>query len=184
MWLLFLEINDLQSLYKYTVLYSWDSLVHFPNYPKRVHLLICICACNCVVIISGVHHSLEFTYISSRRIFRSLRRSHTLMSQPAVDVKPVPREELVPQYVEKLKDSELGFRREYEVGCLENVFWWFIIAALNRVVYMNVFAIPNNTFSIVMFLSVLNFCSVLWKFTDLDITGLYMMAIYTCNWFH
>ncbi|XP_042869505.1 tyrosine-protein phosphatase 69D-like isoform X2 [Penaeus japonicus] len=48
------------------------------------------------------------------RIFRSLRRSHTLMSQPAVDVKPVPREELVPQYVDKLKDSELGFRREYE----------------------------------------------------------------------
>ncbi|XP_071521092.1 tyrosine-protein phosphatase 69D [Panulirus ornatus] len=48
------------------------------------------------------------------RIFRSLRRSHTLMSQPAVDVKPVPREELVSQYVEKLKDSELGFRREYE----------------------------------------------------------------------
>ncbi|XP_050718014.1 tyrosine-protein phosphatase 69D-like isoform X2 [Eriocheir sinensis] len=44
----------------------------------------------------------------------SLRRSHTLMSQPAVDVKPVPREELVPQYIEKLKDSELGFRREYE----------------------------------------------------------------------
>ncbi|XP_066940417.1 tyrosine-protein phosphatase 69D [Macrobrachium rosenbergii] len=48
------------------------------------------------------------------RIFRSLRRSHTLMSQPAIDVKPIPREELVPQYVEKLKDSELGFRREYE----------------------------------------------------------------------
>lgn len=38
------------------------------------------------------------------------------MSQPAVDVKPVPREELVPQYIEKLKESELGFRREYEVG--------------------------------------------------------------------
>lgn len=48
------------------------------------------------------------------RIFRSLRRSHTLMSQPAVDVKPVPRDELVSQYIEKLKDSELGFRREYE----------------------------------------------------------------------
>ncbi|XP_042222169.1 tyrosine-protein phosphatase 69D-like isoform X2 [Homarus americanus] len=48
------------------------------------------------------------------RIFRSLRRSHTLMSQPAVDVKPVPRDELVPQYIDKLKDSELGFRREYE----------------------------------------------------------------------
>ncbi|XP_063848921.1 tyrosine-protein phosphatase 69D-like isoform X1 [Scylla paramamosain] len=48
------------------------------------------------------------------RIFRSLRRSHTLMSQPAVDVKPIPRDELVPQYIEKLKDSELGFRREYE----------------------------------------------------------------------
>ncbi|KAK3883163.1 hypothetical protein Pcinc_012496 [Petrolisthes cinctipes] len=48
------------------------------------------------------------------RIFRSLRRSHTLMPQPTVDVKPVPREELVPQYIDKLKDSELGFRREYE----------------------------------------------------------------------
>ncbi|CAL4098877.1 unnamed protein product, partial [Meganyctiphanes norvegica] len=48
------------------------------------------------------------------RIFRSLRRSHTLMSQPAVDVKPIPKDELIQQYVEKLKDSELGFRREYE----------------------------------------------------------------------
>lgn len=56
-----------------------------------------------------------------RRIFRSLRRSHTLMSQPAVDVKPVPRDELVPQYIEKLKDSELGFRREYEVGCVSMI---------------------------------------------------------------
>lgn len=63
--------------------------------------------------IQGIYHTLP-----CRRIFRSLRRSHTLMSQPAVDVKPIPREELVPQYIDKLKDSELGFRREYEVGSI------------------------------------------------------------------
>ena len=45
------------------------------------------------------------------------------MSQPALDVKPIPRDELVPQYVEKLKDSELGFRREYEVSNLNVVIW-------------------------------------------------------------
>lgn len=65
----------------------------------------------CLFSAQRINHTLP-----CRRIFRSLRRSHTLMSQPAVDVKPVPREELVPQYIEKLKDSELWFRREYEVG--------------------------------------------------------------------
>ena len=44
-----------------------------------------------------------------------MRRSHTLMSQPTIDVKPIAKEELVPQYVEKLKDNEIGFRREFEV---------------------------------------------------------------------
>ncbi|KAB7503050.1 hypothetical protein Anas_11212, partial [Armadillidium nasatum] len=47
------------------------------------------------------------------RLFRTLRRSHTLMSQPGIDVAPIPKDKLVSEYLEKIKDSELGFRREF-----------------------------------------------------------------------
>ena len=52
----------------------------------------------------------------SRKIFRSLRKSNTLMSQHSIDVKPINKEDLVKVYLENIKDSELGFRKEYEVG--------------------------------------------------------------------
>ncbi|XP_076044261.1 protein tyrosine phosphatase 69D isoform X2 [Oratosquilla oratoria] len=82
-------------------------------------LTIGLCVCLCFYRRKNKHLEDEVEVAESLsgslgRIFRSLRRSHTLMSQPAIDVKPIPREELVPSYIEKLKDSELGFRREFE----------------------------------------------------------------------
>ncbi|XP_047737797.1 tyrosine-protein phosphatase 69D, partial [Hyalella azteca] len=49
-----------------------------------------------------------------RKLFRSLRKSNTLLSQNCIEVKPIAKDDLVQVYLENIKDSELGFRREYE----------------------------------------------------------------------
>ena len=58
-----------------------------------------------------------------RKIFRTLRKSNTLMSPPSIDVKPIAKEELVPTYLKNTKDSDLGFRREYEVNITLGVYY-------------------------------------------------------------
>ncbi|KAF2364656.1 PTP type protein phosphatase [Trinorchestia longiramus] len=97
---------------------------------KQTYLIGALCVLALLIIITLVlcallifykrrnkHLEDELVYSDTtlgRKLFRSLRKSNTLLSQNSIEVKPIAKDDLVMVYLENIKDSELGFRREYE----------------------------------------------------------------------